>query len=100
MEDKKYTKLLIINMFLAALIVLILSIRYSYTIDYQAQGRYLMPAMPVLMIFLVIGYKYIDSYMIKKEKKIKVIGIITIMWFLMFLFIFAIYVIPLCMGGV
>lgn len=99
-KDKKYTKILIINMFLAVLIVLILSIRYSYTIDYQAQGRYLMPAMPVLMIFLVIGYKYIESYMIEKKKKIKVIGIIAILWLLMFLFIFAIYAIPLCMGGV
>jgi hypothetical protein len=31
------------------------SIGYSYTVDYQPQGRYLLPAVPGLMILAVAG---------------------------------------------
>jgi hypothetical protein len=99
-NHKKTSWMLTGNMFLAAFIVLILSIRYSYAIDYQPQGRYLMPGMPVLMIFLVMGYAYLEEYALKRRKKVKVTESLILVWLLMFLWIFIEYAIPLCMGGV
>lgn len=32
------------------------SIMYSYTSDYQPQGRYIMPMLPALAVFVVLGY--------------------------------------------
>ncbi len=43
------------NMVMCILIPLILSITYSYSIDYQPQGRYLMPALIPLCYFCIKG---------------------------------------------
>ena len=44
-----------INMVFCILMPLILSIYYSYTTDYQAQGRYLLPALIPLAYYVVTG---------------------------------------------
>ena len=45
---------------MAAIIVVVLSIVYSYTSDYQAQGRYVLPMLVPLMIFVCQGYDQLD----------------------------------------
>ena len=51
----------------------ILSVYYSYTSDYQPQGRYLMPMLIPLMYFVTKGIERILDVIIKNEKIKKVI---------------------------
>ncbi len=48
---------LFISLLLCMIVPFILSIKYSYTIDYQPQGRYLLSMLVPLMIFTVEGFK-------------------------------------------
>lgn len=50
-----------INMVLCIVIPMILLIRYAYTMDYQAQGRYLLPALIPFMYYIAKGYEHISS---------------------------------------
>lgn len=59
---KKHEKrLLFFDMLLvvASVIVVSLSVIYSYTSDYQAQGRYVLPMVVPLMIFVCEGYNHL-----------------------------------------
>lgn len=51
----QFNRLLLITMWLAMGIVLALSIYYSYFIDFQPQGRYLLPVIVPLMLLLSAG---------------------------------------------
>lgn len=44
-----------INMLLCMLLPLVIMIRYAYTMDYQHQGRYMLPALVPLMYYTVRG---------------------------------------------
>lgn len=44
-----------LNMFLCALLPLVVMIRYAYTMDYQHQGRYVLPSLIPLMYYTVRG---------------------------------------------
>lgn len=44
-----------INMIFCAIMPIILTIRYSYTMDFQNQGRYLLPMLIPLMYYVTIG---------------------------------------------
>lgn len=48
------------NMVLCILIPVILLIRYAYTMDYQAQGRYLLPSLIPLMYYLAKGFEHVS----------------------------------------
>ena len=50
-----------INMLLCILIPLLLCIRYAYTMDYQHQGRYVMPALIPIMLWAVEGLRKLHS---------------------------------------
>lgn len=43
---------------------------YSYTSDFQAQGRYIMPLLLPFMYFVMVGYEYWINKFIKNEKVI------------------------------
>ena len=64
----KTYSLLHLTMVLASLISALLAIWYSYANDYQAQGRYFMPALIPFMYFVVLGYRYLFGKLIKSEK--------------------------------
>ena len=55
-REKQPDFLLYVCCVLCLLIPLVLSIRYSYAIDYQAQGRYLMSGLPAMAFFISRGY--------------------------------------------
>ena len=57
-SDKKYNwkrKFLYLNLLFCILVTLLLAIRYSYTVDFQPQGRYLMPALIPILYFVCHG---------------------------------------------
>ncbi|MFV0528549.1 MAG: ArnT family glycosyltransferase [Lachnospiraceae bacterium] len=55
-------------MLLAALIPNILNVYYSYTSDYQPQGRYSLPMLLPLMYLVATGYQNAIEKFIKKER--------------------------------
>ena len=56
-------------MIFAIILPVILSIYYSYTSDYQPQGRYIMPMLLPFMYYIVIGFTYVVNTFMKDEKK-------------------------------
>lgn len=48
-------------------ITVMLSVWYSYSSDYQPQGRYILPILPALLVFITLGYNYLCD---KVEEKV------------------------------
>ena len=62
-------KILLDAIFIINIIITIaLSLYYSYNMDFQPQGRYIMPMIIPFMYFLTIGIKNIFDTIIKNEK--------------------------------
>lgn len=59
-------------MALAAVIPCILLVYYSYCSDFQAQGRYIMPALIPVMYFVTLGYDSLLKKMVSNEKVRKI----------------------------
>ncbi len=64
-----FNRLLLVNMWLAMGIVLFLSVYYSYFKDYQAQGRYLLPAIVPLMMLLSTGIVRFEEVISEKARR-------------------------------
>ena len=62
----------------ASVIVAMLSIIYSYTSDFQAQGRYLLPMLIPMMIFVCEGYDYLYKIGCKKCTAMIIVGAVLI----------------------
>ena len=78
-NKKEKNRYLLNYIFIPSIIIpIILSIYYSYTSDYQAQGRYIMGIIIPFTYFLVSGIKTVLEKFIKSEK-IRNIIIIVIM---------------------
>lgn len=56
------------NMILCMLIPVILTVQYSYVIDYQAQGRYVLPALIPFAYYVCRGIEKITDKKIRKDK--------------------------------
>lgn len=69
-KDKKWHIDGIFHLLMAVAMVIpvFLSIYYSYTSDFQAQGRYILPMIIPLMYFAVLGLKTITEFLIRKER--------------------------------
>ena len=78
----------LICLLICMIIPILLSAHYSYTIDYQAQGRYVMSMMIPLMFIVSMGYNYLDELLIKKKllKKITVSQIVLILYTILFVY--------------
>lgn len=57
------------NMIFCMLIPFLLTIQYSYTIDYQAQGRYVLPALLPFAYYVCRGIQKIMHRKVKAEEK-------------------------------
>lgn len=55
-------------MILAIVIPIILLVYYAYYSDFQAQGRYVMPALIPMMYFVTLGYDCLMKKVVKSEK--------------------------------
>ena len=78
------------------LIPVLLSAHYSYTIDYQAQGRYIMSMLIPLMLIVSMGYNYLE---IKLQKytiinKLSISQLITVIYILLFIYSIIKYFVP------
>lgn len=86
----KFENYFVISLILCILIPFILSIKYSYSIDYQPQGRYVMSILIPIALFMSVGYEYL-SKLIEDKYKIKMkyseLAMIT------FIFYYLLYVI-------
>ena len=58
-----------INMVFCILMPLLLLLKYAYTVDYQAQGRYLMPAVIPIMYYLCYGFQKLPFYRKAGERR-------------------------------
>lgn len=56
-----------ICMLIAMVIPFILLVKYAYSSEFQAQGRYLMPMLIPFMYFITLGYENIMDRFMKKE---------------------------------
>ena len=60
---------------LAAMVIpFILLVKYAYSSDFQAQGRYLMPMLIPFMYFITLGYHNVMNRFIKSQKAKSVIS--------------------------
>lgn len=89
MINSKLENYLVICLLLCMIIPILLSGHYSYAIDYQPQGRYIMSMLIPLMLFTTMGYKYLDE---KYNKNISTIALGG--YVLMFGYCFVTYFIP------
>jgi hypothetical protein len=67
-----------------------LSFYYSYTMDYQPQGRYLMPMLLPLMYYVVKGYEKAMVKIVKNEKFVRLFTCVIIAG-LMAMMLFMVY---------
>lgn len=58
-----------LNMALCIIIPMVLLIKYAYTMDYQAQGRYVMPALIPIMYYVVKGFEHGEKLPMFKGRK-------------------------------
>lgn len=67
------------NLLFCIIMPLFLTIRYSYTVDYQPQGRYMMPALIPLMYFICHGLEKLPvlSRMTERQKNVTYIVIVS-----------------------
>lgn len=79
-------------------IPVMLSVVNSYFSDYQAQGRYLMPALPALMLCVVKGYQQIDDILGKRRQYAAII--VCALWLFCFAMIFVKVMVPQLYIGV
>ena len=71
-KQKKYSIPLLVILFVFLLSILFpffISIYFSYTTDYQPQGRYIMPMLIPIMLFISFGISKLNEYIYQKTKK-------------------------------
>ncbi len=88
--DRFHTSFFHINMVFCILMPLILLLKYAYTVDYQAQGRYLMPAVIPIMYYLCYGFQKLPFYRKagERRKNILFMGIMMFVVLALLLMIF------------
>lgn len=83
-----------IIMLLSIIIPIALSLYYSFFMDLQAQGRYIMPMIIPFMYIIVKGIKFLFENLIRNEKVINILlSIVIIVWTIMPLYISLTYII-------
>lgn len=91
LKQKKET-ILHLGLIFCFIIPIILSLKYSYSTDYQPQGRYIYPMYTSFIIMISLGYEKILNILNKKFKRIDNIIIIPSILFIIGSFIIAIKV--------
>lgn len=75
-----------LNMFFCALMPVILMVYYAYTMDYQDQGRYLLPALLPVMYYTIKGVEKLLGIRWKQFKLPEwLVNMVVVLIFLMFL---------------
>lgn len=82
-----------LGMVISSAITIFISIFYSYTSDYQSQGRYCMPIIIPLMLFIVIGVKYLLKKCNPKTERV-IISCLLINYVLISFIAYTIVIVP------
>lgn len=83
------------------IIPVVLSAINSYSSDYQAQGRYFMPALPAVMLLVTQGYRWLeDELSFLKLKKRYLTFLVTLAWVAAFGRIFIKVMLPCLYTGI
>lgn len=99
MMGEKQNRIFLVTGLLSCIITFLISVWYSYSSDYQPQGRYIISTLPYLMLIMTMGYKEAEGVFIKKRKWQKYfMNIIIIIWITIFGIIFTKFLNPLCSG--
>lgn len=87
---------ILINMLLCMIIPILLSGHYSYTIDCQPQGRYIMSMLLPLMLIVSMGYNYLDNIIFEKFsiKKVTLSRVILCIYIVLFAYCYLHYFVP------
>lgn len=85
---------------LCMIIPILLSAHYSYTIDYQPQGRYIMSMLIPLMLIVSMGYDFLDRKYTNNSflKKISISQIVLSIYVLLFVYCIITYFVPYLMN--
>lgn len=94
-ERYRYGRLLTAALLLVMVIPLGLSLWSSYSRDYQAQGRYLLSALPAAAFFVSCGHENLLVRCPKKWRGLWTGGFI-LLWIVLFTAIFFHYILPFC----
>lgn len=97
--QKKERVLLFGSAWLCILIPFMLSVHYSYAIDYQAQGRYVLSCLPGLMLIITSGYETLGEYLGKRGSKVLKVGVISLL-VILFGYVYLTCGIKQCWGGI
>lgn len=81
---------------LCMIIPILLSAHYSYTIDYQPQGRYIMSMLIPLMLIVSMGYNYLDKKIEynKLIKNVTISHIVLLIYIILFIYCIIAYFLP------
>lgn len=97
-KDHPHSKLFLVNGILVIIIPVLLSIHYSYAIDWQPQGRYVMSGLPMIMFLVALGME--KTSILLDKKYIRASKVLIVFWMLMFAAIFVKVCIPSCTYGI
>ncbi|MEG2625175.1 MAG: hypothetical protein RR956_02760 [Christensenella sp.] len=92
--DKPKKCLAGICMIITIVIPIALSIYYSYTSDFQAQGRYILPMLLSFMVFVTVGLKTFFGRILPKKAADAALAVIAILLILITIYCFAGVYIP------
>lgn len=77
MEDRKWLRIFFHGVMIFCMVMpLILTIRYAYTVDYQAQGRYIMPGLLPFMYYVSRGLEKLPLWKKCPEKGKDILSIL------------------------
>lgn len=95
---KKPQLLLFVMLFLACLVTLFMDMYNTYFSDYQSQGRYLMPALVPLMIWIDDGYSSLTAKLPAEWKRASchLTLLPGTIWLVLFLISYIGFLIPGC----
>ncbi|MBQ8230557.1 MAG: hypothetical protein IJZ34_01295 [Lachnospiraceae bacterium] len=68
-----------INMIFCILMPMFLLLRYAYTMDFQTQGRYLMPALIPLMYYTIRGFEKLAAFKLWRTWPTKVLVLLLVL---------------------
>ena len=79
LKERKWLRILFHAVMVFCMIMpFLLLIRYSYTVDYQAQGRYIMPGVIPLMYYICRGLEKLPLWRRASEKRKNILSALTL----------------------
>jgi hypothetical protein len=79
-HDTITRRIFYVCVFIGCLITLAFLFYYSYAIDFQPQGRYIMAILPAMIMFITIGFRNVLDFFVLPNKKTFLVIILIIIY--------------------